>query len=117
MRTATDNIKTIGQTASIAELNAAYNEAMLETERLASEGAFGDGDMSLSEIIATLNHLTNYNIVRVANKALEDYEASGRTDNTRLIEIGICRDSLKEHEDNRTETELLDHLCEQFGIR
>ena len=116
MRTATESIRQIGQTTSIEELNSAYNDAMLETERLAVEGAFDGGDLSVSEIIATINHLTNYNIVRVANKALEDYEASGRTDKSRLIEIVLCRDSIKEHEDSGTETALLNNLCSQFGI-
>lgn len=117
MRTAIDNIKIIGQTRSIDELNAAYNEAILEAERLNSEGAFGDSEQSISSVIATLNHLTNYNIVRVANMAYEGYEASGRTDNNCLIEISRCRDSIKEHEDNKDEIELLDGLCSELEIQ
>ncbi len=116
MRTATENIQIIGKATSIAELNAAYNEAMMKTEQLAADGVFEQMGQSVSEVIATLNHLTNYNIVRIANKAFEDYEASGRTDRTRIIEIAQCRDSLKEHEDIETEQGLLDSLCDQFEI-
>ena len=106
------HLTTIGKTNSIDELNASYNAIVLSAESLSF-----DGITSRSEVERTLNHLTNYNIVRIANRASEDYEASGQTDKSRLIEISRCRDSIKPHEDNQTEIDLLDNLCDQLEIR
>ncbi len=100
----------IGQTDSINELNNAYNEIIL----LAGQLDFGT--TSRDEVEATINHITNYNIVRIAGKAAEDFDASMKTDISRLVEIELCRSSLKRHEDMDTEQGLLDSLCEQFGI-
>ena len=111
MEAITNYLSIIGKTFRVSELNQAYNAIALSMNNLSF-----DGITTRSEMERTLNHLTNYNIVRIANKAYEDYEASGRTDNSRLIEIAQCRDSLKEHEDIETEQELLDGLCEQFHI-
>lgn len=104
-------VRSIGTTESIDELNAAYNSLAL-----ALSGAVFESAPPRSEAERTLNHLTNYNIVRIANHAAEKYEASGSSDKSCLIEIGRCRDSLKEHEDMGTEQELLDSLCDRLRI-
>ena len=111
MRTETENIRIIGDTNSIDELNSAYNALVLSMNDLCF-----DGISTRSGVESTLNHLTNYNIVRIANKAADDYESSGCSDLTRLIEISVCRDSLKNHEDMATEQELLDNLCDILHI-
>lgn len=110
MRTPTDNIRIIGETNSIAELNTAYNETVMQASQLSF-----DGITTRDDVERTLNHLTNYNIVRIANHAYEQYAETG--ERGFLIVIGQCRDSLKEHEDIETERELLDNLCDQLEIR
>ena len=111
MRTPFENIRIIGETTKLSELNAAYNETMIMAAHLSF-----DGVSSRHEVEQTLNHLTNYNIVRIANKAATDFALSGNTDRSKLVEIGLCRHALKEHEDVNIEQELLDNLCEQLGI-
>lgn len=116
MATPCDNLRIIGNTTCIDELNRAYNETVLEAQRLAMNGSFDGCETSPAQILSTINHLTNYNIVRIANNAYEEYISSGRKDNSLLVVISVCRDSLKEHEDSDTERELLDNLCDQLSI-
>lgn len=105
-------IESLGTATTTDELNASYNQLIL-----AIAGYDFTGVTSRSEMERTLNHIANYNLVRIANAAYDAYEASGRTDNSLLIEIGRCRDSIKEHEDNQDEIDLLDGLCDQLQIR
>lgn len=105
-------IETLGSAASADELNAAYNQLVLAISQYDFSGV-----TTRDEMERTLNHIANYNLVRIANAASEAYEASGRTDKSFLIEIGRCRDSIKPHEENQDEIDLLDGLCDQLEIR
>ena len=116
MADAIDNIKIIGTATSVNELNAAYNEAVLQAEQFAINGVFERQGQTFNEVLSTLNHIANYNIVRIANNAFKEYEDSGRTNQGCLVEIALCRDSLKQHEEMQTEQELLDNLCECLSI-
>ena len=105
-------IETLGTATTADELNASYNQLVLAI----SKYDFSD-ITTRDEMERTLNHIANYNLVRIANAAYEVYEANGRADKSLLIEIGRCRDSIKEHEDNKDEIDLLDGLCDQLQIR
>lgn len=115
METINDLIKLLGKTTSIDELNSLYNAVVIGIEHLDRKGFF-DGDTTFSEVLSTINHIANYNIVRVANSVYEDYEKSGREDMTRLTEIEHCLLSIKEHEDMSIETELLEDICSRLDI-
>lgn len=112
MRTIKQQIDALGTSTTSDELNQAYNQLSIAISNYDFEGITTRSDME-----RTLNHIANYNLVRIANKAAEDYEASGRSDRSLLIEIGRCRDSLKNHDDMETEQELLDSLCDELEIR
>ncbi len=112
MGTIKHQIEALGTSTTSDELNEAYNQLSLAISNHDFEGI-----TTRSEIERTLNHIANYNLVRIANKAAEDYESSGRSDRSLLIEIGRCRDSLKDHDDKETEQELLDNLCDALEIR
>lgn len=112
MRTSVENIRIIGDTDSIDELNAAYNEMMLISAKFINDTVY-----AREETEKMINHITNYNIVRIANKAYDEYLMSGRSDNSRLIVISQCRDSLKLRDGMEAESGLLNRLCDQLGIR
>ncbi len=112
METIKRQIEQLGTSRTADELNAAYNQLALAIDRFNF-----DGITTRDEMERTLNHIANYNLVRIANIAFEAYEKSGRTDNSLLIEIGQCRDSIKPHEENQDEISLLDGLCDQLEIR
>ena len=112
METIKNYIEELGSSRTASELNGAYNQLAL-----AINNHIFDGITTRDEMERTLNHITNYNLVRIANSAYEAYEASGRADKKQLIEICQCRDSIKYHEDNQDEIVLLDRLCESLEIR
>ena len=112
METIKRQIEALGTAKSTDELNGAYNQLALAIDSY----NFG-GVTTRDEMERTLNHIANYNLVRIANLAFEAYEKSGRTDQSLLIEIGRCRDSIKPHEDNQDEIDLLDGLCNELEIR
>lgn len=115
MATINDSIRALSEVGTINELNNEYCAIVLAAQQLASRGFF-DETNTYDGFLATLNHITNYNIIRVANLAYEGYAASGMKDASKLIEIERCRSSIKEHEDNSTEIGLLDDLCERLHI-
>ena len=112
METIKRQIEALGTAGTADELNNAYNQLAL-----AIDSFDFDGVTTRDEMERTLNHIANYNLVRIANLAFEAYEKSGRTDQRQLLEIGLCRDSIKPHEDNQDEIDLLDGLCVELEIR
>lgn len=112
METIKRQIEALGTAGTADELNNAYNQLAL-----AIDSFDFDGVTTRDEMERTLNHIANYNLVRIANLAFEAYEKSGRTDQRQLLEIGLCRDSIKPHEDNQDEIDLLDGLCDELEIR
>ena len=112
METIKQQIQALGTAETADELNEAYNHLALAITIFDFEGV-----TTRDEMERTLNHIANYNLVRIANAAFEAYEKSGRTDQRQLVEIGLCRDSIKPHEDNKDEIDLLDSLCDQLEIR
>ncbi len=112
MDTIKKQLEALGTATSADELNYAYNQLALAINGISFEGV-----TTRDEMERTLNHIANYNLVRIANSAYEEYEASGRTDNGRVIEINLCRSSIKPHEDNGDEISLLDSLCGELEIR
>ena len=111
METIKKQIESLGTAISADELNASYNQLALAISKYDFSGI-----TTRDEMERTLNHIANYNLVRIANAAYEAYEASGGSDKSFLIEIGRCRDSIKPHEDNQDEIDLLDGLCDQLQI-
>ena len=109
METIKRQIEALGTAGTADELNNAYNQLAL-----AIDSFDFDGVTTRDEMERTLNHIANYNLVRIANLAFEAYEKSGRTDQRQLLEIGLCRDSIKPHEDNQDEIDLLDGLCDEL---
>ena len=112
METIKRQIEALGTAGTADELNNAYNQLAL-----AIDSFDFDGVTTRDEMERTLNHIANYNLVRIANLAFEAYEKSGRIDQRQLLEIGLCRDSIKPHEDNQDEIDLLDGLCDELEIR
>lgn len=112
METIKRQIEALGTAGTADELNNAYNQLAI-----AIDSFDFDGVTTRDEMERTLNHIANYNLVRIANLAFEAYEKSGRTDQRQLLEIGLCRDSIKPHEDNQDEIDLLDGLCDELEIR
>lgn len=112
METIKRQIEALGTAGTADELNNAYNQLAV-----AIDSFDFDGVTTRDEMERTLNHIANYNLVRIANLAFEAYEKSGRTDQRQLLEIGLCRDSIKPHEDNQDEIDLLDGLCDELEIR
>lgn len=112
METIKRQIEALGTAGTADELNNAYNQLAL-----AIDSFDFDGVTTRDEMERTLNHIANYNLVRIANLAFEAYEKSGRTDQRQLLEIGLCLDSIKPHEDNQDEIDLLDGLCDELEIR
>ena len=105
-----DKIKALGTAETAGQLNNIYDELL----HLIDITPF-DASPSRSEVERALNHIANYNLVRIANAAYEGYLASGKTGVDELQEtILLCRDSLKDHEDVDTERSLLDGLSEQL---
>ena len=107
-----DKIESLGTAETAEQLNAIHADLLKQLDETQLEDP-----QTRSDAEAALNHITNYNLVRIANLALEAYEKSGRTDQRQLVEIGLCRDSIKPHEDNKDEIDLLDSLCDQLEIR
>ena len=112
METIKKQIEVLGTAKTADELNASYNQLVLAINKYNF-----DGITTRDEMERILNHIANYNLVRIANAASDAYEASGHTDRSRLIEISLCRSSIKPHEDNQTEIDLLDNLCDLLEIR
>ena len=90
----TSSIEVIGNSVSITELNGAYERIMR-------------GDIPLSnEILHMLNHITNYNLVRLANDAYE----SPISRSEKLTAIRKCLESMKGEGQAKEETALLEDL-------
>ena len=116
METISESIKGLTTIESIDKFNLQYNAIVLAVQELASRGFF-DGENTYSDFLATLNHIANYHIIRIANTAYEKYEKGGRADKSWLVTIERCRSSIKEHEDKQVEYDLLDDLCGRLGDR
>lgn len=111
MDTYTGLIKKLCNCTSIGELNETYDLLKLSTTKLFSEGFF-EGVATYAEFISTINHITNYNIVRVADEIFESRASLGLA--KVLTELITCCDSIKEHEDNNTEKMLISDLCRKI---
>ena len=111
METIKRQIETLGTAKSASELNVAYNQLAI-----AIAGYDFSGIAARSEMERTLCHIANYNLVRIANLAAGRYEQSNRTDRDALIEVALCRDSVKPCDDSDEESDLLEGLCAELEI-
>ena len=105
-----DKIQGLGTAETAEQLNSLYDDLLLQIKQTHFVEPF-----TRAWAEAALNHIANYNLVRIANSAYETFMASGKTDKEPLNRvIRLCYRSLKDHEDAETERGLLDGLSDQI---
>ena len=108
-------IKAIESVNTIEELDACYiagRDLIIAYDKLGRWEGVSDPD----RMIATLNHLVIYHIMRIVNIEYDKYKASGRKDQTCIDNIARCYQSMKLHADNKEELKLLKDLCDNLNI-
>ena len=113
MQDFTSVIESLGTVTTISELNKSYYAAIIIVRQMQAQGMW-DGIADADQLCKDINHITNYNIVRVARLAYDKYIASGKSDSSCQRDILLCYDSIKEHEDNAVEIDILSCLCEDI---
>lgn len=105
-----DKIESLGTAETAEQLNAIHADLLKQLDETQLEDP-----QTRSDAEAALNHITNYNLVRIANTAYETFLASGSKDPEPANRvIRLCYRSLKDHEDVETERGLLDGLSDQL---
>lgn len=106
-------INRIGTSNTIGELNSAYQQAAEAMRQLDGIGFF-NCVTTFDDMYRTLNHITNYNIVRVANIYYDKFIELGSSDTSYIKDVMTCYDSIKKHEENDIEYSLLSDLCSRM---
>lgn len=108
-------IKAVEAAKTIDELDGCYVAAMAIIKGYDKFGLW-NGVAEPDRMIATLNHLVIYHIVRIAGDAYDRYKESGRTDTSCIEEIRKCKIVMSKHADNEIEKSLVNNLCENLNI-
>lgn len=109
-------IKSLGTVTTIGELNKAHMEAVTTVMEIQSRGMW-EGIADHNKLCDMINHIANYNIVRVANIAYEKYTAEDISKTDVISDITLCYNSIKEHSDNSTEKELLSYFLKKLKLK
>lgn len=102
------SIETLSRGTSIDDVDDAYIKIKSVIRKLESESFLGANFQD--EFTVMLNRITNYNIVRVANMAYEDYLGGVMDGNAIVLELERCAIAIKEHEDMEIELSLISGL-------
>lgn len=105
METFDEQIKTICCTLSIDELNLCHLAVAAAISQTAED--CGNRDFE-RDMMNSLNLVANYNIVRIANAAYNEFEK--KPESSHIETLDTCIASIKPHADNGVEKSLLSDL-------